>query len=137
MKTFKLANEPKINTGFTVPENYFEDFSAKILQQLPVNEPKLIPIYVRKKNWMYAAAAILLLALAIPIYTYYFSNSTEIDDTTLENYITYHSTVSDSDLAILLDDEDIQKLEVDLKIEDKTIENELIDNKNLEQYLLN
>jgi hypothetical protein len=137
MKTFKLDNEPKINTGFTVPENYFEDFSAKMMQQLPETELKLIPIYGRKKTWMYAVAAILVLSLSIPIYTNYFSNSSEIDATTLENYITYHSTVSDSDLVNLMDDDDIQKMEVELKIEDKTIENELIDNKNLEQYLLN
>jgi hypothetical protein len=137
MKTFKLDNEPKLNTGFTVPENYFEDFSKKIMQQLPEKEPKLIPIYVRKKTWMYAAAAILVMAFSIPFYTNYFSNSSEIDDVTLENYITYHSTVSDTDLVNLLDEQDIQKMSVDLGIEDVTIENELSQNKNLEQYLLN
>lgn len=137
MKTFKLDNEPKINTGFTVPENYFEDFSAKMMRQLPENKPKLISIYVRKKTWMYAAAAILVLTLSIPIYTNYFSNSSEIDAVTLENYITYHSTVSDTDLVNLLDEQDIQKMSIDLNIEDITIENELSQNKNLEQYLLN
>ena len=137
MKTFKLDNEPKINTGFTVPENYFEDFSAKMMQQLPENEPKIISIYVRKKTWMYAAAAIIVLALSLPIYNNYFSHSSEIDETTLENYITYHSTLSGTDLVNLLDEQDIQKMSVDLNLEDITIENELSQNKNLEQYLLN
>ena len=137
MKTFKLDNEPKINTGFTVPENYFEDFSAKMMQQLPENEPKIISIYARKKTWMYAAAAIIVLALSLPIYNNYFSHSSEIDETTLENYITYHSTLSDTELVNLLDEQDIQKMSVDLNIEDITIENELSQNKNLEQYLLN
>ena len=137
MKTFKLDNEPKIETGFTVPENYFEDFSAKFMQQLPKNEPKVISIFTKKKNWMYAAAAILLLALSIPIYNNFNSNSTEIDEATLENYITYHSTLSDTDLVNLLDEQDIQKMSIDLDIEDITIENELSQNKNLEQYLLN
>ena len=137
MKTFKLNNEPKIKTGFIVPENYFEDFSAKMMQQLPENEPKIISIFARKKTWMYAAAAILVLALSLPIYNNYFSRSSEIDETTLENYITYHSTVSDTDLVNLLDEQDIQKMSVDLNIEDITIENELSQNKNLEQYLLN
>ncbi|MBC7440857.1 MAG: hypothetical protein H7250_12850 [Flavobacterium sp.] len=137
MKTFKLDNEPKISTGFRAPENYFEDFSATMMQQLPENEPKLISIYARKKTWMYAAAAILVLTLSIPIYTNYFSNSSEIDAVTLENYITYHSTVSDTDLVNLLDEQDIQKMSIDLNIEDITIENELLQNKNLEQYLLN
>jgi flagellar basal body-associated protein FliL len=137
MKTFKLDSEPKINSGFTVPENYFEDFSAKMMQRLPANEPKIISIYARKKTWIYAAAAILVLALSIPIYTDYFSDSSEIDDATLENYITYQSTVSSTDLVNLLDEQDIQKMSVDLDIADITIENELSQNKNLEQYLLN
>jgi hypothetical protein len=137
MKTFKLDNELKIETGFTVPENYFEDFSARMMQQLPENEPKIISIFAKKKTWMYAAAAILVLALSLPIYNNYFSRSSEIDETTLENYITYHSTVSDTDLVNLLDEQDIQKMSVDLNIEDITIENELSQNKNLEQYLLN
>ena len=137
MKTFKLDNEPKIETGFIVPENYFEDFSAKMMQQLPKNEPKVISVFAKKKTWMYAAAAIMVLALSLPIYNNYFSHSSEIDETTLENYITYHSTVSDTDLVNLLDEQDIQKISVDLDIEDITIENELSQNKNLEQYLLN
>ena len=137
METFKLNNEPKINSGFAVPKNYFEDFSAKMMQQLPLNEPKIISIYARKKTWMYAAAAILVLALSIPISTNYFSHSSEIDDATLENYITYQSTVSATDLVNLLDEKDIQKMSIDLNIEDITIENELSQNKNLEQYLLN
>ena len=137
MKTFKIDNEPKIQTGFTVPENYFDDFSAKMMQQLPAKEPKIISFYARKKTWMYAAAAVLFLALSLPIYNNYFSHSSEIDDATLENFITYHSTVSDTDLVNLLDEQDIQKMSIDLNIEDITIENELSQNKNLEQYLLN
>jgi hypothetical protein len=137
MKTFKLDNEPKLKTGFTVPENYFEDFSARIMQQLPPNEPKVISIYARKKTWMYAAAAILILALSIPIYTNFLSDSSEIEDATLENYIAYQTNVSDAELVSLLDDQDIQKISVDLGIEDFTIENELSHNNNLEQYLLN
>jgi len=137
MKTFKLENEPKIKTGFTTPENYFDDFSAKMMQQLPRKEPKLISIFFRRRTWIYAAAAVVVLALTIPVYNYFYSNSPEIDDVTLENYITYHSTVSDEDLVNLLDEKDIQKMSVDLNIEDKTIENELSTNNNLEQYILN
>lgn len=137
MKTFKLDNKPKMQTGFTVPENYFEDFSVKMMQQLPVNEPKIISIFARKKTWMYAAAAVMVLALSLPIYTNYFRNSSEIDSATLENYITYQSTVSHTDLVNLLDEQDIQKISLDLNIEDATIENELSGNNNLEQYLLN
>ncbi|POY35909.1 hypothetical protein C3L50_15700 [Flavobacterium alvei] len=137
MKTFKLENEPKTATGFTVPENYFEDFSTRMMQQLPEKETKVISIFARRKTWIYAAAAVLVLALSIPIYNNFYSHSSEIDDATLENYITYHSSVSDTDLVNLLDKQDIQKMNIDLNLEDKTIENELSENSNLEQYLLN
>jgi len=137
MKPFKLENEPKIKSGFTTPENYFENFSAKILQQLPENEPKVISIFSRTKTWIYAAAAVIVLALTIPVYNNYQTNSTEIDSETLESYIAYNSTVSDADLVNLLDEKDIQKMNVDLDIADKNIEEELSANKNLEQYLSN
>jgi flagellar basal body-associated protein FliL len=137
MKTFKIENEPKIKTGFTVPENYFEDFSAKMMQQLPEKESKVIPLFARRKAWMYAAAAVVVLALVVPIYNHFYSHSSEIDDVTIENYLAYHSSVSDEDLVNLLDEKDIQKMSIDLNIEDQTLENELSENNNLEQYLLN
>ena len=136
MKTFKLENEPKIKSGFITPENYFEDFSAKILQQLPNNEPKVISIFSRRKTWFYSAAAVIVIALTIPVYNNYNNTSNEIEPLTLENYISYHSTVSDADLVSLLDENDIQKMNVDLNLEDKNIENELSANANIDIYLL-
>ena len=116
---------------------FIANFSAKILQQLPENEPKIISIFSRTKTWIYTAAAVIVLALSIPVYNNYHTNSTEIDSETLENYIAYHSTVSDADLVNLLDEKDIQKMNVNLDITDKNIEEELSANKNLEQYLSN
>jgi len=137
MKTFKLDNEPKIKSGFTTPDHYFDNFSEKVMQQLPENEPKIISIFAKRKTWLYAAAAILIIALAVPMYLTFNTHSSEIDDATIENYITYQSNVSDTDLVNLLDEEDIQKINVEMDIEDFSIENELSVNKNLEQYILN
>ena len=137
MKTFKVEDEPKIKSGFKTPENYFDAFSARVMQQLPKEEPKAISIFSKIKPWLYAAAAVFVLALTIPVYNHFYSNSSEVDAITLENYIAYHSSVSDTDLVNLLEEEDIQKMSVDLNLEDKTIENELSDNKNLEYYILN
>lgn len=137
MKTFKLDTEPKIPSGFTTPEHYFDNFSEKVMQQLPQNEPKIISIFAKRKTWLYTAAALLILALTIPIYLNFISHSSEIDDETIENYITYHSTVSDTDLVNLLDEEDIDKMSSEMNIEEVTIEDELLGNKNLEQYLIN
>lgn len=138
MKTFKLENEPKIESGFKVPENYFDDFSARVMQQLPKEETKTISLFSRRKTWMYAAAAVLVMALSIPVvYNNFYSRSPEIDATTLENYISYHSSVSDAELVNLLDEKDIKKINIDLNIEDRAIENELSAENDLEHYLLN
>lgn len=137
MKTFILENEPKIEAGFKTPEHYFDTFSATVMQQLPAEKPKTISIFYKIKTWSYAAAAILIFGLSIPIYNQFNSPLSEIDDVTLENYITYQSSVSNTDLVNLLDEEDILQISVDLNIEDKTLENELTENKNLEYFLLN
>jgi hypothetical protein len=47
MKTFKVENEPKIETGFITPEHYFENFSIKMMEQLPNNQ-KVISIFQEK-----------------------------------------------------------------------------------------
>ena len=132
MKTFKLDNEPKIETGFKTPEHYFDDFSARVMQQLPKEEPKTISIFARRKTWAYAAAAVLVLGLSIPVYNNFNNHSSEIDAVSLENYITYHSNVSDTDIVNLLDEKDIQKIKIDLNIDDKAIENELAEDNSLD-----
>jgi len=137
MKTFKLENDPKIESGFTTPENYFDTFSTRVMQQLSEEEPKVISLFSRRKTWIYAAVAVLVLALTIPVYNNFYSRSSDIDQATLENYIAYHSTVSDTDIVNLLDEKDIQKINIDLNIDDKMIENELSEDNNLEHYLVN
>lgn len=138
MKTFKIDNDPKIESGFIIPENYFDTFSARLMEKLPKEEPKIIPLYAKRRTWIYAAAAILVMALTIPIvYTNFYNRSQEIDQTTLENYISYHSTVSDTDLVNLLDEKDIKKISIDLNIDDQLIENELSQSDNIEHYILN
>ena len=133
MKTFKLENEPKIKSGFITPDNYFDDFSTKIMRQLPTDEPKVISFFLRKKTWFYSAAAIIILSLIIPNYI---NNSSEIETISLENYITYQSTISDVELVSLLDENDIQKMNEDLNLENKHIENELSSEANIDIYLL-
>ena len=134
MKTFKLENEPKIKSGFRTPENYFDNLSAKVASRLPDIKPKIISIFSRKKSLIYAVASIIVLVLMIPIYKNYTSNPSEIDALTLENYIRYNSTVSDTDIVLLLDENDIQNMNVDLDLEDTTIENELSSTNTINTY---
>jgi len=137
MNEFKLENEPKIKSGFKAPENYFVDFSAKVIQRLPENEPKVISIFSRNKTWIYAVAAILIVAVSIPIYTTIVTQQNDLDKTTIENYLTSQNAISDDELTNLLDEDDIQKMKLNFNIEDKAIEDLLSTNSNLEEYIIN
>jgi len=70
MKAFKLVNEPKIETGFKTPDDYFENFSVKMMEQLPASEPKVIYIFQKRKNIILMVAAVLVIALMIPYLNY-------------------------------------------------------------------
>jgi hypothetical protein len=136
MNDFKLDSEPKIKAGFTIPENYFENFSEKILQQLPEEELKVISIFKKHKIWLTAVAAVLVLALGIPLYLLFSINNTELDEATLENYITNQSNISQYDLIALLEKEDLENMKIDLNLEDETLEVLLSTNSNLEQDII-
>lgn len=136
MKTFKLENEPKIKSGFKIPDDYFDDFSIKMMDQLSTREPKLISIFQKRKNLFLMIAAVLVLALMIPFINNSNTNKQEIDTAILENYITYQSNVNQYDLINVLETEDISKIKISMAIEDKAIEDVLSVNSNLENLIL-
>jgi len=136
MKTFKLENEPKIETGFKTPEHYFENFSIKMMEQSPNNEPKVISIFQKRKNIFVLVAAVLVLALMIPILNPSTENSKDLDDVALENYITYQSNVNQYDLINALESEDINTINSGIVLEDDAIEDHLSTNSNLENLIL-
>ncbi|MEO7171674.1 hypothetical protein [Flavobacterium sp.] len=135
MKDFKLDNEPKITSGFTTPDGYFDAFSEKVLAKLPKEEPKVISIFNSRKTWYFAVAAILILMLSIPLYTKYSTNTEEIDSATLENYIAYQSNISEEQIVDLLEQEDLDKMKLDFNVDDAAIEDALNSSSNLEQYI--
>lgn len=136
MKTFKLENEPKIETGFKTPDHYFENFSIKMMEQLPKNEPKVISIFQKRKTLILLVAAVLVLALMIPVLSPSLKDTKELDATALENYITYQSNVNQYDLISVLETEDINNLKTGIVLEDETIEDHLSVNSNLENLIL-
>jgi hypothetical protein len=136
MKTFKLENEPKIETGFKIPDHYFENFSIKMMAQLPENEPKVISFFQKRKNSILMVAAILILALMIPILGPSVTNTNEIDTATLENYLTVQSNVNPYDLINELETEDINNIRTQVVLEDETIEDHLSENATMEYLIL-
>ncbi|MFH6947818.1 hypothetical protein ACHRV6_04960 [Flavobacterium sp. FlaQc-51] len=136
MKAFKLENEPKITTGFKTPENYFDNFSAKVLERAnEEQEVKVIPIYKRKKVLSLLAAAVVVIALIIPIVNNYNNTSKDLDEDTLETYLSYQSNLNQYDLIQKLDTKDIQQLSKNVAIEDETLEDILATNPNIEHLI--
>lgn len=136
MKDFKLDNEPKIATGFQIPENYFEQFSEKVMNKLPNQEPKIISLWDRNKKWIYGAAAVVVLSLSIPIANQLQNNSDESTNE-IENYLAYHASISNDDLVELLEEEDIAKIEVSNSIDNETMEEVLHETTEIEDYIIN
>lgn len=137
MKDFKLDTHKKIEAGFSTPDFYFEDFSKKILEQLPKEEPKVISFWARNKNWMYTAAAILIVSLSIPMMNLINSNSEEAKVAEIENYLTYHSNLTDEEIVEYLDESDLKNIDIESTLETETIEQVLYDEVDLEHQTTN
>ncbi|MEP7095949.1 MAG: hypothetical protein ABI793_17925 [Flavobacterium sp.] len=135
MKAFKLENEPKITTGFKTPEYYFDDFSAKVLQQIKETEVKVIPFYKRKKVISLLIAAVFVVGLMIPIINNYNNTSKEFDEASLEAYLSYQSNLNQYDLINQLDTKDIEALNKNVALEQETIEDILSSNPNIENLI--
>jgi hypothetical protein len=137
MKPFTLNdNEAKITSGFKTPEGYFEALESKLSEQLPANAPKVIAFYQRKSTWYYAVAATIVVLLSIPIYQNFYQTSGEVDALVLEDYIATHADISTEDLATVLEKEDLEKIKLELNLGEEAVEDILLNNNDLEQYIL-
>ena len=137
MKPFDLENKNEIKSGFKVPENYFEQFEAKMMAQIqPEKETKVVSIFYRKQVWMSAIAAVILLAIAIPVYFNMANNN--LDATTIEMYLSQQQGIGITELSKHLTDEDIVALEQNLSISETNsdeVEEYLSETENLDYYI--
>jgi hypothetical protein len=138
MKSFDLENSPKIKSGFKVPDGYFEEFNAILTEQLAIEvEPKVISFHSRKKVCYSAIAAILLFAISIQVYQNWKVNSSpQLNQDEIENFLSYHPSITTEDLITLLNEEDILAFQKSKTIESDTIENYLLTTESLEYYLI-
>lgn len=140
MKTFKLDSEPKIDSGFKTPDNYFEKFSANLIQKLPIepisDEIKVVSIFRRRKNILMAIAAVLVLALMIPIAYNANTKSKEVDTVTLENYLTQETDLNQYELIGEIEPESSSIISNTKELEPETIEDILVTNPNIENLVI-
>ena len=81
-------------------------------------------------------AAILILALMVPVFNNLSTTKKELDSASLENYITYQSNVNQYDLISILETEDITNMSTGIVLEDQVVEDVLSTNSNLENLIL-
>jgi hypothetical protein len=104
MKPFKLNEINKIKSGFTVSENYFEQFHQ---MDFSSPSPKLIRLNPMKNEWFWAAAAVLAIGFSFTYFTFTSSDSIEIDVQTTENYLVYETDLNSDELAEYLNEDEI------------------------------
>lgn len=137
MSNFKLDTHQKTATGFTTPDSYFEDFSQKMLQQIHREEPKVISFWAKNRTWIYSSAAIIVITLSVFMVNLLATDTEEIHAAEIENYLTYHSNITDDEIAEYLDESDISNIEIESDIDDETIEQVLYDQADLEHQIIN
>lgn len=119
MKPFDIENNDKINSGFKVPEDYFELFEEKIMNQIEEKNVKVISIFRRKKTWLIAVAAVFIVGLFTNIYL---SNS-KIEIPKNDDYLAFENTITNEDIIENLSDNDIIEIEKSLNIYDQETKN--------------
>ena len=138
MKPFDLENKNEIKSGFKVPENYFEQFEAKMMAQIPVEkETKVVSLFYKKQVWISAIAAVFLIAIAIPVY-FNMAKESSLDASTIENYLAQQQNVGITELSKHLTDDDIIALEKNLSLNESNpdaVEDYLSESENLEYYI--
>ena len=117
MKDFKISNEKKIDTGFVIPDNYFDDLYEKINLKLK-NEPKVIPLHRRLKFWISAVAAVLLIGFSLTIY----QKNSNFEKSSSE-LLAFEDSLNNEDIVDQLTEKEIIALEIELNLYDLETEN--------------
>jgi len=111
MKQFDLHNDPKIETGFKIPEHYFENFEDRLMQQLPEQEVRVVSLWQKRTRWISAVAAVFVLGFGLWLYNN--NRNTELEAGT-ELYLAYQNDITTEDIAAQLTDDDIATIEKEL-----------------------
>jgi hypothetical protein len=138
MKRFDLEHNKEIKSGFKVPENYFEQFEAKMMEQISTKkETKVISLFQRRQIWISAVAALVLLAIGIPVY-FNMARENNLDAATIEVYLSQQQGIGITELSRHLTDEDITALENSLSLNENNsdaVEDYLSESENLDYYI--
>lgn len=142
MKKINLDNDPKIKTGFQVPENYFDSLEDRVLQKISfeenkpkintgfeipngyfdsledavmakLNDTKEIPVIsIWKRKSVWISSVAAVFIVTMG--TLLFFNTPKEELTISQDYLAYQNDITTEDIAAHLTDEDIQALETEM-----------------------
>ncbi|MBS1533951.1 MAG: hypothetical protein JST78_02655 [Bacteroidetes bacterium] len=136
MKPFKLDEIEKIETGFKVPEGYFDDFSQRLQQNIELIKPERKKYLSTRQRSVISIAAIFIVALGIAFVQYSKAPENCTSDEVVENYLASNHCISNDDWAMMLDEKDLQKMEANLNLNNQEIEEILTSEENFENYII-
>lgn len=136
MKPFKLDEIEKIETGFKVPEGYFDDFSLRVQQKIQETKPERKHYLITRYRKLISIAAILIVAMGIAFVQYTKAPIYDTSDESVENYLASNHCISNDDWAMMLDEKDLQKMEANMNLNNQEIEDILSSEENFENYII-
>lgn len=99
-----LENKNKKNP-FSVPENYFQNFNAEIMNNLPekeVNKKKIVPLWKTVSRWTAIAAAVTGLAF---VGMHYMDNNTRQPNTVDATHASDNTEAEENDYYLFLEED--------------------------------
>lgn len=114
MKQFDLENDEKINSGFKIPDRYFDTLESQIFNKVSKKEVPIISFSRSNKHWFTAIAAIFIISFFGLLYF----NSVQDGDISNEDYLVYENHLNDEDFATLLSDADLIEMEKSVAVID-------------------
>ena len=97
----------------------------------------MVSLFYRKQVLISAIAAVFLLAIAIPVY-FNMASESNLDASTIENYLAQQQNVGITELSKHLTDDDIIALEKNLSLNESNpdaVEDYLSESENLDYYI--
>lgn len=135
MKPFQIDEQNKVKSGFTIPEGYFEVNVQKILNQIDCTPPP-ISLWDRYKKPMMSLAAILVIGLGIGFFwKIQVQKDEEAHWAAVEYYIAEHADLTDEAYIDYLNTAAMDSIHQNTT-ETKILEEVLIENEDLEQYII-
>ena len=128
MKNIGLDTEPKIASGFKIPDDYLLYFEHRLMEQIESVPTKKRHFFRSKRIWVPIVAAVFLVVIAFPMY-FNLAKKSNLDHQTIENYLVQDRKIETDDLLEHLSDDDISNLRNTLEIQ--------LSNEEIDEYLTN